>query len=88
MGDAGPKKLRKLLLKSMNAPQNVRFAELCTLALAFGYELDRVSGGHHIFVHMMATRPLNFQNDRGKAKLYQVKQFLRDIEEFQINLTV
>ena len=79
-------KLRKLLLKSMNAPQNVRFAELCMLAQAFGYELDRVSGSHHIFVHVMANRPLNFQNDRGKAKPYQVKQFLRDIEEFQLKL--
>ena len=35
----------------------------------------------------MANRPLNFQNDRGKAKPYQVKQFLRDIEEFQLNLS-
>ena len=79
-------KLRKLLLKSMNAPQNVRFAELCTLAEAFGYQLDRVKGSHHIFVHDLATRPLNFQNDGGKAKPYQVKQFLRDIEEFQLTL--
>ena len=79
-------KLRKLLLKSMNAPQNVRFAQLCHLALAFGYALDRVNGSHHIFVHERATRPLNLQNDKGKAKPYQVKQFLRDIEEFQLIL--
>ena len=70
----------------MNAPQNVRFAELCTLAEAFGYQLDRVKGSHHICVHVLATRPLNFQNDGGKAKPYQVKQFLRDIEEFQLTL--
>lgn len=79
-------KLRKLLIKSMNAPQNVRFADLCTLALAFGYRLDRVSGSHHIFVHPQVPRPLNFQNDHGKAKPYQVKQFLRDIEEFQLTM--
>lgn len=79
-------KLRKLLLKTLNAPQNTRFADLCHLAEAFGYALDRVSGSHHIFVHPQATRPLNLQNDKGKAKPYQVKQFLRDIEEFQLTM--
>jgi hypothetical protein len=85
-------KLRKLLQKTMNAPQNVRFAELCRLAEAFGYALDRVNGSHHIFVHPQATRPLNFQDAGGKAKPYQVLHsreanlFLRDIEEFQLTL--
>lgn len=79
-------KLRKLLLKTLNAPQNTRFADLCHLAEAFGYALDRVSGSHHIFVHPQAARPLNLQNDKGKAKPYQVKQFLRDIEEFQLTM--
>ena len=78
--------LRKLYLKTLNAPQNVRFADLCRLAEAFGYSLHRVSGSHHLFVHPKATRPLNFQNCQGKAKSYQVKQFLRDIEEFQLSL--
>lgn len=79
-------KLRKLLFKTMNAPQNTRFADLCHLAEAFGYALDRVSGSHHIFIHRKTSRPLNLQNDKGKAKPYQVKQFLRDIEEFQLIL--
>ena len=79
-------KLRKLLIKTVNAPQNTRFADLCHLAEAFGYELDRVNGSHHLFVHRQVTRPLNLQNAKGKAKPYQVKQFLRDIEEFQLTL--
>lgn len=62
-------KLRKLLVKTMNAPQNVRFAELCHLAEAFGYALDRASGSHHIFVHPQTTRPLNLQNEKGRAKV-------------------
>lgn len=79
-------KTRKLLLKALNSPQNLRFAELCTLALAFGYKLDRVRGSHHLFVHPQAERPLNFQEAGGRAKAYQVKQFLRDIEEFNLTL--
>jgi predicted RNA binding protein YcfA (HicA-like mRNA interferase family) len=77
---------RKLLRKVIAGADNVRFAELCRLAEAFGYRLDRVSGSHHIFVHRLAERPLNFQNVGGKAKAYQVRQFLRDIEEFHLTL--
>lgn len=79
-------KLQKLLLKAINAPQNLRFAELITLAQAFGYTVDRVKGSHRILVHSEAERPLNVQDVNGKAKPYQVKQFLRDIEEFNLTM--
>lgn len=77
---------RKLLDKVLAGAHNLRFAELCHLAEAFGYRLDRVSGSHHIYEHPAADRPLNFQNVGGKAKAYQVRQFLRDIEEFHLIL--
>ena len=79
-------KIKKLLLKALDSPQNLRFAEICTLARAFGYILDRINGSHHIFTHPRALRPLNLQEVGGKAKAYQVRQFLRDIEEFQLTL--
>jgi len=79
-------KLRKLLLKAMNAPQNLRLAELITPAESFGYRIDRVRGSHHILIHSQADRPLNLQESAGRAKPYQVKQFLRDIEEFQLTM--
>ena len=64
----------------------MRFVELCSLAKAFGYRLDRVKGSHHIFEHPGAARPLNIQNVKGKAKPYQVRQLLRDVEEFRLSL--
>lgn len=70
----------------MQSPQNLRFPELLSLAQAFGYTLDRVRGSHHILVHEGADRVLNFQEVGGKAKPYQVRQFLRDIEEFNLRL--
>ena len=79
-------KNRKLLRKLLASPHNVRFGDLCKLAQAFGYRLDRVSGSHHIFEHSAASRPLNLQNVAGKAKPYQIRQFLRDIEEFHLTL--
>lgn len=77
---------RKLLAKVLAGAHNIRFEELCRLAKAFGYRLDRVSGSHHIFEHSSADRPLNLQNVGGKAKAYQVRQFLRDIEEFHLTI--
>ena len=68
-GGAGVNK-RRLLLKVMADAHNVRFAELCRLAEAFGYRLDRVNGSHHIYEHPSADRPLNLQNVGGKAKAY------------------
>lgn len=77
---------RKLLEKILVGTHNVRFEELCRLAEAFGYRLDRVSGSHHIYEHPRSARPLNLQNVGGKAKSYQIRQFLRDIEEFHLTL--
>lgn len=79
-------KRQKLLARALNAPQNMRFSELCSLAEAFGYKLDRVKGSHHIFEHERASRPLNIQNVKGKAKPCQVRQLLRDVEEFRLSL--
>lgn len=76
----------KLLDKVLAGAHNIRFAEICRLAEAFGYRLDRVSGSHHIYEHPRADRPLNLQNVAGKAKSYQVRQFLRDIEEFHLTM--
>lgn len=56
---------RKILEKLLAGSRNVRFEDLCKVARAFGYRLDRVRGSHHIFEHPRVTRPLNFQADRG-----------------------
>jgi predicted RNA binding protein YcfA (HicA-like mRNA interferase family) len=80
-------KARKIYGKLLAGSRNVRFADFCKVAEAFGYRLDRVSGSHHIFEHPLATRPLNLQNDHGQAKPYQIRQFLRDVEEFHLSIS-
>ena len=79
-------KAEKLFWRALGGTKNFRFADLCRLAEAFGYRLDRVNGSHHIFHHPNAVRPLNIQNVRGEAKPYQVRQLLRDVEEFKLQL--
>ena len=79
-------KARKIYEKLLAGSRNIRFDDLCKVVESFGYRLDRVSGSHHIFEHPRATRPLNLQSVRGQAKPYQIRQFLRDVEEFQLTL--
>jgi predicted RNA binding protein YcfA (HicA-like mRNA interferase family) len=64
--------------------QNVQFIEMISLAEAFGFELKRVSGSHHIMAHPTLPRLLNLQEHRGKAKPYQIRQFLRLIEAYNL----
>jgi hypothetical protein len=66
--------------------QNVSFAEFRRLIHAFGFELRRVSGSHHIYRHPKVPRPLNLQSRNGQAKPYQIAQFLEMVEEHRLTM--
>ncbi len=70
----------------MNNPNNVRFLEVRSLVEAFGFKLSRISGGHHIFTHPEMREIVNLQNVNGQAKSYQVKQFLKLVERYDLEL--
>jgi len=77
---------RKLYQRILNSPQNVRFVDFCKVVVAFGYRWDRTRGSHHIYEHPQVPRPLSLQDCRGQAKPYQIRQFLRDVEEHHLAL--
>jgi hypothetical protein len=77
---------QKLLEKALNSPQNLRFAEALKLAQAFGFEVARVRGSHHILRRQGVTELLNFQNVGGKAKPYQIKQLIEIVEAYNLSL--
>ena len=79
-------KKKKLLQKLLSGTKNVRFTEAIAMAEAFGFQLDRVNGSHHIFVHKKIDELLNLQNAKGKAKPYQLKQLLRLIETHHLKI--
>lgn len=66
--------------------QNVPFADLCRLAEALGFGLERVRGSHRIYRHREHPARLTLQDRKGEAKAYQIRQLLGLAEEF--NLTV
>ncbi len=52
----------------------------------FGFQLDRINGSHHIFVHPEIPELVNLQDVNGKAKPYQVKQLLQLIERYNLQM--
>ena len=79
---------QKLLRKALTTPNNLRFSEMVNLAEAFGFRLSRTTGSHHIFVHDRVRELLNLQEVKGKAKPYQVGQFLQLVEKYNLKLEV
>ncbi|MBI2940677.1 MAG: type II toxin-antitoxin system HicA family toxin [Chloroflexi bacterium] len=77
---------RRLLEKALAGSKNIRFSEMVALIEAFGFRLARVSGSHHVFVHPQVQELVNLQDVDGKAKLYQIHQFLRLVERYDLEL--
>jgi predicted RNA binding protein YcfA (HicA-like mRNA interferase family) len=78
---------RKLLDRlARGAVANVAFDDLRVLAEALGFELRRVSGSHHVFTHQDIREIINLQSIRGQAKPYQIRQLMRLVERYDLNL--
>ena len=77
---------RKLLAKAITSPGNFRFADMVVLVEAFGFRLSRVRGSHHIFVHPDIPELINLQNVKGQVKPYQIRQFLKLVERYDLHL--
>lgn len=77
---------KKLLQKVLANSRNISFDEFNLLIEAFGFRLDRKSGSHHIFKRSGIRELINIQNVQGKAKPYQIRQFLSLIERYNLKL--
>jgi predicted RNA binding protein YcfA (HicA-like mRNA interferase family) len=78
---------RKLLRRlSGGALHNVSFGDMTSLAEGFGFRRLRVSGSHHIYAHQRVAELINLQDVGGEAKPYQIRQFLRLVERYDLIL--
>ena len=78
---------QKLLARlASGAVQNVSFREFAALVRAFGFQLVRVNGSHHIFARPNVPQLVNLQDASGEAKPYQIRQFLRIVERYNLKL--
>ena len=78
---------RKTLQKVLAGSKNVRFEEMLQLAVAFGFRPARISGSHHILSRPGVPELVNLQNVRGQAKPYQIRQFLKLVERYNLTMT-
>ena len=65
-------------------PKNVRFERLCKIVESFGFRLRGGKGSHRIYVRDGVQEMLNFQNIGGTAKPYQVRQFIKIVEKYEL----
>ena len=79
-------KARKILAKALASPANMRFADMQRLVEAFGFRLLRISSSHHIYGRAGLSEQINLQEVGGKAKPYQIRQFFRLIERYNIEM--
>lgn len=80
-------KKRKILEKILAGSKNVRFDEFMTLLEAYGFVLVRIRGSHRVFSHPDTLELLSIQPKKdGKAKPYQMRQFLKMVEEYNLHL--
>ena len=80
-------KPRKLLARLVRGDlQNVTFSDLQRLVEAFGFSLVRTTGSHHIYSHPGIPELVNLQKVKGQAKAYQIRQFLRLVERYNLSL--
>jgi len=80
-------KRRKLLERlAQGHLRTVAFGDIINMVEGFGFRLVRTSGSHHIFTHPAIPELVNLQEVKGEAKPYQIRQFLRLVEMYNLRL--
>jgi predicted RNA binding protein YcfA (HicA-like mRNA interferase family) len=77
---------RRLLRRLLSGSFNVSFGDMINLVEGFGFRLSRTPGSHHIYTHPEIPELVNLQEVGGQAKPYQVRQFLRLVERYNLRL--
>lgn len=74
----------KLLDQMRREPANARFADLMKLCEAYFGKPRQTGGSHAVFKTPWVGDPrINIQDDKGKAKPYQVRQVLLAIDKLE-----
>lgn len=78
---------RRLLERlSQGHLQNVSFRDFVNLVEGYGFRKIRQEGSHQAFALAQVREILNLQPVHGEAKPYQIRQFLRLVEKYNLEL--
>ena len=70
---------RKLLERLENIPTGATFEDIKTLLLREGFQLDRITGSHHIF--KTVRHHLCYSSSRDRVKSVYVKRVIELVEQ-------
>jgi hypothetical protein len=74
----------KTIEQMRQEPKNVRFADLLKVCEEFFGKPRQTGGSHVVFKTPWPGDPrVNLQNDKGKAKAYQVRQVLLAVDKLK-----
>ncbi|MBF0201171.1 MAG: toxin HicA [Desulfamplus sp.] len=74
----------ELIIGLQHNPKNVRFADLCKICDHYFGEARQKKSSHRVYKTPWQGDPrVNIQNNKGKAKAYQVTQVLLAIEKME-----
>ncbi len=79
-------KKHKLVAKVLAGSKNISFSEATTFAEIFGFHLSRIQGSHHIYARPDIPELVNLQDVGRKAKPYQIKQLIKIIEKYNLQM--
>ncbi len=78
-------KIDDLLSELKQNPKGIRFSDLCRICDHYFGEPRQKKSSHRIYKTPWQGDPrVNIQNDKGKAKAYQVRQVLLAIEKLEV----
>ena len=73
-------KIADLIAEMKRNPKGIRFQDLCNVCDQYFGEARQTGSSHRVYKTPWQGDPrVNIQNDKGKAKAYQVKQVLKAI---------
>jgi len=79
-------KIDEIIARMMQNPKGIRFNDLCKVCDHFFGEPRQSTGSHLVYKTPWQGDPrINIQNDKGRAKSYQVKQVLLALEKLEVN---
>ncbi len=76
----------KLYRRILNNQKNVSFADFILILEAFDFVYSRTNGSHLIYRHEAVKESVSIQSDNGKAKPYQIRQFLKLVEAYNLKM--
>ena len=77
--------IQSILKQMRESPKGVRFDDLCKVCNSYFGKARQSGSSHRVYKTPWVGDPrVNIQNDKGKAKPYQVRQVLQAIDRLEV----